>query len=214
MLRHPLCKHCEFFIHCPLVPSRPSDTIIAKQGDFAKHRSIYSMGMPADAVCVVKAGSVRLVFSDALGDERVCRFVWPGDVFGLESLLPGTEYSLTAVAREDSQVCFLERASFEALLRRDERRLWEVLLLICKRDLEREVEKLELTSPHVRTRLQHALAQFRELPHMSGRSRPVNVMQWELAQFVGASQEAVSRGLKRLQARDAQQRLASSDRHR
>ena len=99
MLGHAVCKQCEFSIHCPLVPSRPSDTIIAKRSDFAKHRGIYSMGMPADAVCVVKAGSVRLVFSDALGGERVCRFVWPGDVFGLESLLPGTEYSFTAVAR-------------------------------------------------------------------------------------------------------------------
>ncbi len=71
------------------------------------------MGMPADAVFFLKGGSVRLVVSDALGSERVGRFLWAGEIFGLESVLPQGVYGFTAVTREPSVVCFVDRQSFE-----------------------------------------------------------------------------------------------------
>ena len=76
---------------------------------------------------------------------------------------------------------------------RDERRLWEMLLLTCKRGLECEIEKLELTSPHVRDRLQDALAQFREWPAYVRAELPGEHYAMELAQFVELLRSCVSR---------------------
>jgi len=161
------------------------------------------VGMPADVVFFLKSGSVRLVVSNALASERVSRFLWPGEIFGFESVLPQGVYRFTAVAREASQVCFVNRQSFEILVRQDESRLWALVLFLCRREQECETEKLEISSPRVRGRLQYALASFRELrgDNPTGQGLLAHIKQWEIAQFLGVSQEAVSREFRRLRAR-------------
>ncbi len=88
-------------------------------------------------------------------------------------------------------------------MRQDNRRLWELVLLLSRRSEELELEKLEVSSAHVGRRLQYALPRFRELLAAipPGLGSPAHIMQWEIAHFLGVSEEAVSRELRSLRAR-------------
>jgi CRP-like cAMP-binding protein len=112
-----------------------------KQLKFKKGSLIYSCDDRAEDVYLLSTGSVALTLTDALGNERIIRFVGPGDVFGLDALVPQKTRVTTAVARERTQVCAVARATFESFAGSGGERLWRVVELLGRLFIESELEK-------------------------------------------------------------------------
>jgi CRP/FNR family transcriptional regulator, cyclic AMP receptor protein len=161
---------------------------------------VYSDGLPADGIFVLKTGSISLTRSDALGNARIVRLVLPGGVFGLDSLLPNRIRFFTAVAREDSKICFVSSSEFEREVRQDKEKLWKLVLLLDLLAHEGEVEKIEISGQQMQRRLRNVLSRFGSaFGNRAGDKNGIaRIRQWELAQFLGTSEETISRELKKL----------------
>ena len=78
---------------------------------------LYHHGNPADTLYCVVSGRFRVFMGAARpNQERVLRFLGPGDVLGEAAFMAETPHVTDAVAIEDADVWTLARADFDALL--------------------------------------------------------------------------------------------------
>jgi CRP-like cAMP-binding protein len=175
-----------------------------KELDIKKGAAIYFAGMPAHAVYVVKAGSVRLTAGDRFGGSRIVRFAQAGDVFGVDSLLPSAVYTFTAAARERSTVCFVDPERLRTLVEGDVRVAWRLVAAFARLLQCAELERADISGQRARRRLIaiNNRLRGRVARDDAGGACPgmAEIAQWELAQFLGLSEETVSRELAKLRA--------------
>lgn len=99
-------------------------------------RPLYRAGEPPDAVYLVETGRFRLTIGDRSGQERVLRFLGPGDVIGEAAFLAEAPYVTNATAVEDATVWRLARADFDALLGQRPDVLRYLAQLIAERQID------------------------------------------------------------------------------
>jgi CRP/FNR family cyclic AMP-dependent transcriptional regulator len=73
---------------------------------------ILEEGSPAEMICVICKGTLKLTTSSRDGRLLLLRIVGPGDVLGLASALKGTTYEATAEALEACEVRVIPRTDF------------------------------------------------------------------------------------------------------
>jgi CRP/FNR family cyclic AMP-dependent transcriptional regulator len=73
---------------------------------------ILEEGAPAEVICVICKGTLKLTTSSRDGRLLLLRIVGPGDVLGLASALKGTAYEGTAEALEACEVRVIARTDF------------------------------------------------------------------------------------------------------
>lgn len=97
------------------VPFRP-EAFLSTPGEGKKFRTyrkneiVFSQGAPADSVCFVKEGRVKLTVSSAAGKEAVTGLPGPGEFFGEGCLSEQSHRKSTASAIEDSVIVKVEKA--------------------------------------------------------------------------------------------------------
>jgi len=104
---------------------------------------LFLQGEPADALYVVRSGSIAILLSSPDGRELVINEMHPGDYFGELGLLTGQSRSTHALARatEGSEVLVIPRRTFLALLEAEPslpRRLLETTAQRLRNSGERE----------------------------------------------------------------------------
>ncbi len=185
---------------------KPGLSALAKQLDFRKGGIVYSAGMPARAVFVVRTGSVRLTADDSWGGSRIVRFAEAGDIFGVDSLLPSAVYAFTATAREPSTICLLNPELLRRLADEDVGVVWRLVVVFARLLQDTELGKAEISGQPVRDRLIAVKRRLQARPDVTawraGTAAPCHrmaeVAQWELARLLGVSEETVSRELAKL----------------
>ena len=90
-----------------------------KNFDAAKASSVYPEGavlfiekQEARGVFVLCEGQVKLSISSAEGKTLILRIAKPGEVLGLEAVVGGTSYEVTAETLRPCQVAFIRRDDF------------------------------------------------------------------------------------------------------
>jgi len=155
-------------------------------------------GDPARIVYCILEGAVKLVKTGERGDNQVIRLLGPQDVFGLRPLLAGDEYSVRAIALEETVACAVPRtvvtelieasrpfaAAVMAHLARELRLSEEMLMILTQRSVRHRVAELLLLLDGRRT----GREQRRPLP-------AVRLKRREMAQMVGTTPETLSRTL-------------------
>jgi CRP-like cAMP-binding protein len=167
----------------------------------AARSTIFWQGQQSDAVFLVCEGSVKLVSYDELGTERIARFVWPGEFFGLDSVLQQIERPFGAITREPSQIARIEFDYFRRLIVSDPSFFCNVLDYVCRIFVSTTVEKIDISGDRIRRRLQRVLADLQrttKLRQTVSKANPCDVTQHELAQLLGVAEETISRELKKL----------------
>jgi CRP-like cAMP-binding protein len=79
-------------------------------------KSLYRQGEMADALYLVESGRFRVFVGERAGQERVLRFLGPGELAGEAAFMAETPHVTNAVAVDDASVWRLTRTDFEALL--------------------------------------------------------------------------------------------------
>lgn len=199
-------SHCGMCTGCILAP--PHGALQLKQIELPKNRSVYLQGVPADGVFVVRSGSIRLTSVDFFGNARIVQFVRAGDLFGLDSFLPDKTRIFTAITREHCNLCCTTSEEFRALIQADSERAWKLFLAINQMLNENRREKLEISGQRVQKRIKALLAYLWPADRMPSptNSPGADLKQWELAQFLGVSQETISRELKHIRYQSASKR--------
>ena len=83
---------------------------------YKKGQSIFTQGTKPNGVFCLSKGKIKIYKTGSYGKEQIIRFVLPGQIIGIRSFFGERNYSSTAVAIEDSQMCFISRQDFQALL--------------------------------------------------------------------------------------------------
>jgi CRP/FNR family transcriptional regulator, cyclic AMP receptor protein len=143
----------------------------------------------------IRSGEVLVTVSSTQGSTVVLARRGPGTVVGEQAALDGAPRSATVRAATDVDAVVLDAAQLESLLREQpEIALAELTRL--SRQLREMSERYALRSEELRTRLLGLLAtHFSATGEMAFRST-----REELAGWVGATREAVTRTLRELEA--------------
>ncbi len=180
----------------PLIDERIKHQTIAK-----KNCTVIDQNSPFTSFYIVKAGSVKTVFLNERGDEKIMGFHLPGEAIGLEGILEGKN-SCSAIALERSTLCKINYRKLHDFAA-------EVPML--HEWLLRSVLQ-ELHSMEVLTRwLSYSTAEERIVSFLLDLSERQKLRSWyagdlrlpmcrrDIANYLGLALETVSRILHRLQ---------------
>jgi len=164
----------------------------AREKRYARGKTIFRAGEPAEAVCVVKEGRVHLMKFLEGGQASTTCVMTPGETFCCLPALDGKPYPVDAVAAEDSVVVRIPTTVFQELLRRSPSFLQDSLCLFCDR-LRQVEDKSCMTYDSVEQRLAKALL---TLSKKFGQTIPLTKQ--ELAELANTTQETTIRILSQL----------------
>jgi CRP/FNR family transcriptional regulator len=140
-------------------------------------------------------GKIKLSKFGDDGKEQLLRLVKPGDLMGYRSLLSQDKYSVSAVALEDSGVCFIPKELFMGILQKDGAFSMEIMKLLSDDLRKAEISITHLAQKPVRERLAEALLFIKETYGFEADNSTLNLKlsREELANLVGTATETVIR---------------------
>jgi CRP/FNR family cyclic AMP-dependent transcriptional regulator len=94
--------------------------------------TIFTENMPAEALYIVKSGSVRITMMAGEGEEQGLLLLGPGEFFGELALIQETNRLVTARAETPVEILLLTRKDFQTLLELEPRAAARALLIISK----------------------------------------------------------------------------------
>jgi CRP-like cAMP-binding protein len=161
-----------------------------KKGEF-----IFKEGTRPHGIFCVNRGKIKLSKLGDDGKEQIIRLVKPGDPLGYRALLSGDLYSSSAIAIEDSGVCFVPKDLFMGILQKDSQLSLEMLKLLSDDLRKAELQITHLAQKPVRERVAEALLFIKETYGLAEDNRTIDVQfsREDLANIVGTATETVIR---------------------
>lgn len=160
---------------------------------FKKGDSIIKQGTYSTNVAYLKNGLVK-IHIDGPYHVQVVRIVKPSSYLGLPTTFGDkiNQYSVTAI--EDSEVCFIDITLFRKLLATNPDFSNQILIELCKGELESYQKCVNRTQKQTRGKLADVLLDFSDNIYHSD-TFTVHINQEDIGNLVDASRESVSRVL-------------------
>ena len=174
---------------------------LARGAQVAEHAPgslIAARDQAADAFHLVAAGQVKSYRMGPDGRDQTLYVLGQGEPFCLCSLVDAGEYPAYAAALTQTRILTFPAVSLAEAARQDPEVLFDLLRLMCRRlkDAMAMIEMLALRD--LPGRVAGFLLHEAGKPPFSDRLR-LSISQRELAKIVGATPEALSRALRRLE---------------
>ena len=129
------------------------------------------------------------------GKEQIVRLLKAGDIMGYRALLSGDRYSSSAVALEDTQICFIPKDLFINVLKHDSNLAFEIMKLLSDELHKTEIKLTHLAQKPIRERLAETLLFIKETYGFEddGITLNVRLSREEIANLVGTATESAIR---------------------
>jgi CRP-like cAMP-binding protein len=169
--------------------SLPSGAVLFHQGD------------ESDGLYVITAGIVRIYLTSSDGREATINLAEEGEVIGEMALLDGLPRSAGAAALTKTELIYIPREPFLALLEQSALLARQIILTLCERLRATNAQVDQAIFHDLRHRL---LVLLRQIALLHGRLEgdmavvELDLTQGTLAQMLGASREAVNKHLRAL----------------
>lgn len=167
---------------------------------FRRGQTLFSQGDLADRVALITAGRVKVCHVTEDGREIVLAIRGVGDVVGELAVLDGGPRSATVAAFEPLEAIIVTAAEFRYFLGAHPAVAWRLTALVADRMRASDRKRVEAACLDASARVARTLSELAGVigePSVEG-SVTLAVSQRELAGYVGASREAVSRALRPL----------------
>jgi CRP-like cAMP-binding protein len=161
-------------------------------------------GQVSGRVMLLLKGHVRAWSSSADGREVLLAIRRPGDLVGEFSALDGGPHSATVSAMDDVEALAIPASAFREFLRTHNDAALSVLELVTERLRDADRKRAEFGSVDATGRVAARIVEMAErhgLEEGEGFRIELRLSQEELATWVGASREAVSRALRNFRER-------------
>ena len=162
---------------------------------YKKGEYVFKEGTKPYGIYCVNKGKLKLSKVGADGKEQIIRLAKEGDPLGYKSLLSGEYYNSSAIALEDSGVCFISKDMFMSVIQKD-----NVLALELMRRLSTELDQTEdqltrIAQNSVRARVAEAILFIKEAYGFEEDAQTVNATfsREEIANIVGTATETAIR---------------------
>jgi len=167
---------------------------LCSERKYRKGATIFSKGDPANALCIVKEGRVRILSLSDKGTETIVHILKEGAIFG-ELLLSEEKRAFTAVAGTDALVIVLSKGTLVELLAAIPTISKNFIRLLSKRLAKVEMEFGEFGHTWSYNRLAKVLLRLceehgKETP--TGTVIPLRLTHEDLANLIGTTRETVT----------------------
>lgn len=163
---------------------------------FRKNDFVFEQGHNPQGIYCLKDGKIKLFKNGKDGREHIIRIAMPGEFLGLKSLVSGNAHSVSAVALEDSLICFITKADFLQLMVKYPEFTRSIVNILSKLLDEAEARMISLAYKPVRERLAETLLFLQHIfyPHSTtGNSTYLNLTRMDLANIISVAPETVIR---------------------
>ena len=162
---------------------------------YKKGQTLFNEGSYPFGVYCINDGKVKLSHLGDDGKEQIIRLLRGGDVLGYRALLSGERYSASAIALEDTQVCFIPKELFISVLKSDTGLAFEMMKLLSDELHKAEVKLTHLAQKPIRERLAETLLFIKETYgfEADGVTLSVRLSREEIANLVGTATESTIR---------------------
>lgn len=166
---------------------------------YKKREVVYLDGDDCSGLYIIRTGRLKLVRSSSTGKEQIINILNPGDLLGFEVFYEGRVYKNTAVAMEDSELCYVEKNAFFKILER-EPDISKKLIISLGKELNHAYERIgNLGLLNAKEKLGHllyTLANEYGVKSDGGVTLNLTLSRLEIAELLGITQETSIRLLK------------------
>ncbi len=162
---------------------------------YKKGEYVFRQGEPPLGVFCLNRGKVKIVKQEKDGSEKIVRLVRPGDPMGYRSILSEEEYSSSAIAIEESGVCFIPKNLFLSVLQKDTELTQEMIKLLAQNLRMAESQVSHIASKSTMERTAEALLFIKETYGYEPDGKTINasLSRSDIAHIVGTNTETVVR---------------------
>ena len=163
---------------------------------YKKKEEIFSEGTYPSGIFYVNNGKVKTFKINEDGKEYITGIVNGGEFLGYTAILEDTNFTESAAALEDSEVCMINRADFTNLLYSNREVANKFIKLLTGDLVEKENRLLSLAYNSVRKRVAEALLMLFN-KNTDGTSEPelIHISREDLSNVVGTATESLIRTL-------------------
>ncbi|HRP90590.1 MAG TPA: Crp/Fnr family transcriptional regulator [Edaphocola sp.] len=164
---------------------------------YKKGEVIFKEGSIPFGIYCLNKGKVKLSKTGDDGKEQIVRLYRPGDPFGYRSLFNEGRYNASAIAIEDSNVCFVPKELFVGIIGKDSELAFEMLRLLSEDLRKAESHITNLAQKPVRERAAEALLFIQETYGFEADGITINAAfsREDIANIVGTATETIIRVL-------------------
>lgn len=151
------CHQCDSGKHSILssLNQNDLDQLSSQKGMnfYKKGQGIFLEGTLPTGLYCIKSGKVKVAKLGLEGKEQTVRLLRQGDVIGYRSLLSSERYQASAIALEDSEICFFQKNSINSMLQNDALLRKEVFKLMANDIKLAEQQIVNLAQRSVKQRI-------------------------------------------------------------
>lgn len=162
---------------------------------FRKKEAIFSSGQYPSGAYLLRNGMVKTFISNQDGKEFVTAILKEGDFLGYIELLEERPYNESAQALEDTELTFIPRTEFNALLCNNREISRKFISILSGSLLDQQDKLIKLAYNSVRKRVAEALAILYDSYGKEGEEVVFSVSREDLASMVGTATESAIRAL-------------------
>jgi len=175
---------------------------VVRNSTSRKKEVIYLEEEPCTGFYVIRSGRVKLVRSSREGKEQILKILGAGELFGMEVFHEEKKHTTTAVAMDDSALCFIGKKDFFSILEREPSIARKVIIALS-RELNQAYEKIgSMGLMSARGKMAHLLSslasEYGTVENGMVRLN-LNLSRIEIAELLGITQETSIRLLKSFQ---------------
>lgn len=165
------------------------------KGGVIYHRATLPLG-----VFVIESGKVKITHPNGDGRDQIVRLAGEGDLIGHRALLSNLPHLTTAIAIEETHVCFLSRELFMRLYANNNSVPSQLILLLSHNLATAEQQITSVSYKTVKSRIAESLLYLRD---KFGCEKETNVLnltlsRQDLSSLAGTATETLIRNLIRL----------------
>jgi len=167
---------------------------------FKKGQIIFEEDSYPHGLYCVNNGKIKLFQNGTDGKEHIMHLAKTGDVMGYRAILSGDKYSCSAVALENSSVCFIPSEVFIAMVEKNPKLAFKVIHLFSEELKNAEKAITDMAQKSVKERLAQGILLLKESYGFEpdGCTINVSVTREEIAGIVGTARETATRLLAEL----------------
>jgi CRP/FNR family transcriptional regulator len=189
------------FIARLLLEDRAALMRLASRRSFKKGGLIFSAGGPADSVCLLESGYVKIYHLGPASREVLLWFCFPGDIFGLSEMVHGGRRQVYARAGTPVQLLSISREAFKAFLTRHPSAAVLVMDVLSHRVRALSQLVQGLITEDVPQRLMQLLSRLSTAygrPMDKGVCVDIQLTHQEMANMIGTSRQSITSTLNAL----------------
>jgi CRP/FNR family transcriptional regulator, polysaccharide utilization system transcription regulator len=161
-----------------------------------KNDLVYEQGNNPLGIYCLREGKIKLFKNGKDGREHIVRIALPGEFVGLKALVSGNTHSVSAVAIEDSMLCFINKADFLQLMVKYPEFTRSIICILSKLLDDAEKRLISMAYKPVRERLAETLLFLHHIFFPQGDISDktyLNLTRMDLANIIGVAPETVIR---------------------